>query len=121
MRAAVGAAVAAALLLGAAPARAYYTWFDFQRQTNTASTLTLNWEPTAGHFFSTSWRAGSGTSTDACWVGHGWLPAGHYDLWGQYDHYDGSAVKGRVFRLQDKQCWNGTWQSCLSRKFRNRL
>ena len=73
----------------------------------------MTWEPSAGHFFSTSWRAGSGTSTDACWVAHGWLPTGHYDLWGQYDHFDGSAIKGRVFRIQDKQCWNGTWRTAL--------
>ena len=106
-------AVAATALAVASPARAYYTWFDFHRVTNTGSTLTMNWEPTPGHFFSTSWRAGSGVSTDACWISHGWLPSGHYDLWGQYDHYDGSAVKGRVFRIQDKQCWNGTWRTQL--------
>jgi hypothetical protein len=102
-----------AALLGASPAQAYYTWFDFQRISNTASRLTMNWEGSPGHFFTTSWRAGSGTSTDACWVAHGWLPTGNYDLWGQYDHFDGSAIKGRVFRIQDKQCWNGTWRTDL--------
>jgi hypothetical protein len=106
------AAVVAALT--AVPgASAYYTSFDFARQTNSASTLTIVWQPIPGHFATASWRAGSGTSTDACWIGHGWLPAGRYDLNGHWDYYNGSAIKGRVFYLQNKQCWNGTWRTEL--------
>ena len=50
---------------------------------------------------------------NACWIGHGWLPAGWYDLNGHWDSYNGSAIKGRVFYLQNKPCWNGTWRTEL--------
>jgi hypothetical protein len=106
-------AAAAAALIAAPTATAYTTWFDFAKTTNANSTLTITWEPMPGKFATASWRSGSGSSTDSCWVGHGWLPNGWYDLWGHWDHYDGSAIKGRVFYLQNKQCWNGTWRGEL--------
>ena len=58
---------------------------------------------------SDNWRAGSGQpgGTDGCAVGYGWLPTGDYDLWGHWDGYDG-VIKGRVFYVQDKWCWNGS-------------
>jgi hypothetical protein len=104
-------AVAAALALPAAAA-AYPTYFDFARQSNLASTLTMVWQQVPGKFSTAAWRAGSGTSTDSCWIGHGWLPTGWYDLNGHWDSYDGT-IKGRVFYLQNKPCWNGTWRTEL--------
>ena len=47
-----------------------------------------------------------------CWVGHGWLPTGYYDLRGHWNNYNGT-IRGRVFYLQDKTCWNGTWRTQL--------
>jgi hypothetical protein len=105
-------AVAAALAVPAS-ASAYLTWFEFARQSNAASTLTMVWQLGVGHYGWTSWRAGSGVSKDACWIGHGWLPTGYYDLNGQWDYFEGSAIKGRVFYLQNKPCWNGTWRTEL--------
>ena len=107
-----GAAVAAALV-AATNASAYPTWFELTRQSNTWSPLTLVVDYGGGHYDTTTWRAGSGVSQDACWIGHGWLPAGYYDLHGHWDYYDGSAIKGRVFYLQNKPCWNGTWRTEL--------
>lgn len=109
----LAALVAAGALAFAPPAGAFLTWFDFHRQSNTWSPLTMVWQQVPGKFSSVAWRAGSGSSTNACWISHGWLPTGWYDLWGHWDHYDGSAIKGRVFRIQDKQCWNGTWRTAL--------
>jgi len=104
---------ALALLAVPREGKAWLTWFDFQRVSNTSSVLTMTWEQIPGHYSTASWRAGSGTSTDACWIAHGWLPTGWYDLTGHWDYYDGSAIKGRVWHLQDKPCWNGTWRSEL--------
>ena len=109
----LAALVAAGALAFAPPAGAFLTWLDFNRQSNTWSPLTMVWQQIPGKFSSVTWRGGSGISTNACWIGHGWLPTGWYDLWGHWDHYDGSAIKGRVFRIQDKQCWNGTWRTAL--------
>jgi hypothetical protein len=106
------ATVGAALAVPAT-ASGFYTYFDFARQSNIASTLTIVWQQVPGKFSTASWRAGSGTSTDACWIGHGWLPSGWYDLNGHWDNYNGSAIKGRVFYLQNKPCWNGTWRTEL--------
>jgi hypothetical protein len=112
-RFAVAAVAAAVALASAPPAGAFLTWFDFTRQSNAWSTLRLVWEQVPGHFSSAAWRGGSGTSTNACWINRGWLPGGWYDLWGHWNNYDGSAIKGRVFRLQDKACWNGTLRTEL--------
>jgi hypothetical protein len=106
------AAAVAALALPVS-AWGYYTYFDFARQSNIASALTMVWQPLPGKFSTVSWRAGSGTSTDACWIGHGWLPSGWYDLNGHWDNYNGSSIRGRVFYLQNKPCWNGTWRTEL--------
>jgi len=64
----------------------------------------LDWaDPRAAGF-----RAGSGESTNECYVGHGWLPAGWYNLVGHFDSYNGSSIKGRVWQLSDKRCSGGT-------------
>ena len=41
----------------------------------------------------------------------GWLPAGWYSQWGHWNQYDGSAVRGRVWWLQDKYCRDGDDQA----------
>src|SRR5262249_25881303 len=119
VRAAIAAAVLAVTLLIPANAFAYVTWLGFTRQSNLDSTLTMTWFVPSGssgggpgYYASQSWRAGSGVSRDACWIGHGWLPVGTYDLWGHWDNYNG-VIAGRVFYLQNKPCWNGTWRTEL--------
>ncbi|MDQ2982459.1 MAG: hypothetical protein M3R70_00835 [Actinomycetota bacterium] len=106
----VAALCSLALLARPAAGRAWLTWFDFERVTNTGSVLTMTWQQMPGKFSEARWRAGSGSSVDACWIAHGWLPTGWYDLRGHWDRYDGSLIKGRVYQLQDKPCWNGTWR-----------
>jgi hypothetical protein len=63
-----------------------------------------------------SWRAGSGlpgdSTTNSCVKGHGWLPDGRYHL-RQYDDWAGNLIHGRVFRLSDKRCANGTLREQL--------
>lgn len=63
-----------------------------------------------------SWRAGSGLpqpgGQDECHRNVGWLPDGGYRF-RQYDHYRGSVIHGRVFRLSDKACGNGTVRQAL--------
>jgi hypothetical protein len=112
VRGAITAVLAAAALAIPANASAYRTWFEFTRQSNLWSPLTIATDYGGGFVTTQTWRAGSGTSTDACWVAHGWLPTGWYDLWGHWNNYDGT-IKGRVFYLSNKPCWNGTWRSEL--------
>ena len=111
-----GVAAAAALALtSAATVGATVTTFDFRRSTNTNSLLTIYRQDTLdGRILNqASYRAGSGQNTNACDsaaydnVG-GWLPGGYYSLWGHWNYYTGSAVQGRVWRLQDKRCNGGT-------------
>ena len=111
-RAGITAAVLAVALSLPTNAFAYLTWFEFTRQSNISSTLTMVWQYGPGYYGTQRWRAGSGVSTDACWIGHGWLPVGYYDLHGHWDNYNGS-IAGRVFYLQNKPCWNGTWRTEL--------
>jgi hypothetical protein len=92
----------------AAPAGAANGWWTFDRDTNVDSTLHWKWTyPPSPAQYSRSWRAGSGTTTDECQVGRGWLPAGWYAQNGHWDHYDGSKIKGRVWWMQDKYCRDG--------------
>jgi hypothetical protein len=44
---------------------------------------------------------------DACVKNHGWLPDGRYSL-RQVDDYPGTLIHGRVFRLSDERCADGT-------------
>jgi hypothetical protein len=56
------------------------------------------------------WRAGSGSNTNECAKGTGWLPNGWYDFWspGHVNNYGGTSVQGRVWRLSDKVCSDGS-------------
>jgi hypothetical protein len=95
-------------LCGAPSAGAVNGWWTFNRDTNLDSTLTWKWTyPPSPAEYTHSWRAGSGTSTDECVRAAGWLPAGWYSLLGHWNHYDGTKIKGRVWRVQDKYCYDG--------------
>jgi hypothetical protein len=91
-----------------AVAEAANGWWTFHRETNLNSTLRWKWTyPPNPTEYSKRWRAGSGTTTNECRRGEGWLPAGWYSQWGHWNEYDGSAIKGRVWWLQDKYCADG--------------
>jgi hypothetical protein len=95
-------------LLASTPASAANGWWTFERRSNLDSTLTWKWTyPPSPAQYSRSWRAGSGTSTNECRRAEGWLPAGWYSQWGHWNNYDGSAIRGRVWWLQDKYCSDG--------------
>lgn len=103
-------ALLAALLLAwaAGPASAANGWWTFNRNTNLNSVLNWKWTyPPSPTQYTRSWRAGSGTTTDECQVGRGWLPAGWYAQNGHWNNYDGSKIRGRVWWMQDKTCRDG--------------
>lgn len=107
MRALVATAFLAASL--AAPASAAGGWWTFDRNTNLSSVLSWRWTnppDTTEHV--RTWRAGSGTTTNECEKGKGWLPAGWYSLRGHWNDYPGTVVRGRVWWIQDKYCASGT-------------
>lgn len=93
-------------------------WFDFERIYNSDSDL--QWRTADSNGRRTvwkEWRAGSGDSTDECdkYCGGGtggWLPGGWYKIKGHSHQYDGT-IKGRVWALEDKKCYNGTWRTEL--------
>lgn len=97
------------LAVGAHPAGAA-VYFDLQRVSNRNSTLLeTRQDPSTGKVYAQqAWRAGSGYLTNECTKSAGWLPGGYYNLVSHYDNYDGSVIKGRVWQLSDKVCWNGT-------------
>jgi hypothetical protein len=95
-------------LCAPAGAEAANGWWTFHRKTNLDSTLRWKWtHPPNPTEYSASWRAGSGTSTNECRRAEGWLPAGWYSQWGHWNDYEGSAIKGRVWWVQDKYCADG--------------
>jgi hypothetical protein len=113
-------AAAYGVLCAAAPAGAVISgpvavFWNFHRISNTSSWLEGVAQDTGDGsiIIRQTWRAGSGQNTDECdsatydKVG-GWLPRGWYTLLGHYDHYDGSKIKGRVWRWEDKRCNGGT-------------
>jgi hypothetical protein len=107
MRAFVLAAMVAAFAC-AGPAQAANGWWTFERISNTNSTLSWKWTyPPSPTRYTRSWRAGSGTTQNECRRAEGWLPVGWYSQWGHWNHYDGSSIRGRVWWLQDKYCWDG--------------
>ena len=103
------------VVLGGAGRAGAAVYFDFDRVGNTTSLLYETWQDAASGkvYAQQSWRAGSGTTTNECQIGYGWLPGGYYNLVAHYDHYDGTKIKGRVWQLSDKACWNGTTRTEL--------
>jgi hypothetical protein len=104
------AVIAATLLPVAGGRAATRTFFAFHRYSNTNSYLTINRQDVySGAILSQQgFRAGSGTSTNECAVGQGWLPTGWYDIVGHFDRYGGSKIQGRAWQLSDKRCSGGT-------------
>jgi hypothetical protein len=103
-------AVVAILVPVARASAATQVFFAFHRYSNTNSLLTENLQDVySGQILvQQSFRAGSGTSTNECYLSHGWLPTGWYDIVGHFDHYNASLIKGRVWQLSDKRCMGGT-------------
>jgi hypothetical protein len=116
----MGLLVAAASLLGAAPAdSATSPWkavITFDKNWSSPSNSRLTWQlyqRQAGVWKvveTKSWRSGSGMLGKAgrkeCVNNKGWLPTGTYNV-RQYDNYGGNKIKGRAFRLDDKRCTSG--------------
>jgi hypothetical protein len=108
----VGAAIAATAI-AVAPASAH-GHFEFHRTSNLNSSLVWVYYPSSNPtaYYSPTWRAGSGDSTNCSYIGHGWLPLGWYDVWGHWAHYD-STIKGIATQLQNKACADGTLRTQL--------
>jgi hypothetical protein len=94
-------------------------YFEFDKGTNINSTLIGRAFDQSGRCVVTrSWRAGSGLNTNPCdkdngdGVG-GWLPNGWYDVLEMNHSWNGSAVRGRVWRLENKACSDGTFRTEL--------
>src|SRR5438270_13997911 len=104
------AVIVGGLVSASQAAAGTYVSFGFHRYTNANSHLTIakhdSW--TGQTLAQEGFRAGSGESTDECYVKHGWLPAGWYDLVGHFDSYNGTSIKGRVWQLSDKRSSGGT-------------
>lgn len=64
------------------------------------------------------WRAGSGNPNapgggmQQCQLNN-WIPVGMYDVAWHDHHYDGTLIKGRVWRLSNYQCNNGVTRTEL--------
>lgn len=107
--------MAATVAVPATPASASRDcgYLDFTRINNTNSDLKLKTYEFGGACVTSTWRAGSGTTTDPCQKNYGWLPTGWYDLWGHWNGYSGDAIWGRVWYVQNKECGDGTQRTEL--------
>ena len=106
-------AATAAITIAVAPASGH-GHFEFHRTSNLNSSLVWVYYPSPNPtaYYSPTWRAGSGDSTNCSYIGHGWLPTGWYDVKGHWDHYD-QIIKGLAWYLQDKACGDGTLRKQL--------
>ena len=93
--------IAIAALVWAAPASASYFYYNRTSLTDSRFEASDNYGNWTGYL-----RAGSGIGTDACQY-YNWLPLGYYSVYWHDDHFDGTKIKGRVWRLSDYQCSNG--------------
>ncbi|MGW7363238.1 hypothetical protein ACWGI8_07385 [Streptomyces sp. NPDC054841] len=99
----------------AAEPYAYATTLTFDKNPSDPSNSRLYWRVFRTYesgrqvkVVDVSWRAGSGLGVkNECTKNRGWLPNGYYDVT-LYPEYDGSAIKGVVFKLSDKTCAVGT-------------
>ncbi|MEW2414746.1 hypothetical protein AB0953_13595 [Streptomyces sp. NPDC046866] len=83
--------------------------FHAVRSLSASTTLAASGAPVIqGSKVLAGFRAGSGTTTDECQSGRGWLPNGTYTVGQHYEKYDGELIKGYAIRLSDKKCNNGT-------------
>ncbi|MER7049232.1 L,D-transpeptidase family protein [Streptomyces jumonjinensis] len=76
----------------------------FDKSSPSSSTLSV----LQGGTVKATFRAGSGSITNECTTGKGWLPNGTYTLGQHTRTYDGTKIKGYAIRLPDKKCHNGT-------------
>lgn len=89
-------------------------WFEFERIYNSDSNLRWRTGDSNGRITTwVEWRSGAGDSTDECDKNYttdtgGWLPAGWYSIRGHSHEYNGTVIKGRVWELDDKYCYDGS-------------
>lgn len=109
------ASVFALMVLIGVQAQPASAWWDLHRAGNPfALNGGLQWLWFDGSYHSAAWRAGSGNgNTNECATGAGWLPTGSYGVRGHWDDYNGSAIKGYVWWLDDKPCYGGVWRTEL--------
>jgi hypothetical protein len=106
MKGLVTALLGAVVLVFFAPACASASeWINYWRR-GTLINGDLTYNCSAPGCASAVSRAGSGSGYNACQKNN-WIPLGSYDVPFHSDHYAGSLVQGRVWRLSDYQCSNG--------------
>jgi hypothetical protein len=110
---AVSSLVATIFPMHPASANRSCNYLAFRKDTNKNSVLLAYWTFDGNCAGSASWRAGSGVSTDGCEENKGWLPNGWYDSPFMDHSYNGVYIRGRVWRLSDKQCQAGAWRTEL--------
>ncbi|MEU3778863.1 L,D-transpeptidase [Streptomyces sp. NPDC032472] len=95
---------AAAVVAGSAPQDgAVRLKFDKNRKDPSDSRLYV----IKGRSVLAEFRAGSGTTTNDCETGRGWLPNGTYTVGQHHETYNGRLIKGYAIRLSDKKCNDG--------------
>ncbi|UQA97249.1 L,D-transpeptidase family protein [Streptomyces halobius] len=94
-----------------APAAAGY-YLKFDKRTVTNSRLYLMKSVAGPDKVIKSYRAGSGTGTNTCAVGKGWLPNGNYKIEFHQKDFDG-IINGYVIKISDKRCHSGTQRTEL--------
>jgi hypothetical protein len=82
-----------------------YQWFIYWRN-NSLINGSIDYNCSASTCNSPMLRAGSGSGMNACQTNN-WIPIGSYNISFHDDHYAGSKIQGRVWRLADYQCSNG--------------
>lgn len=114
------AVVAASVLVGAPASSAAPPWrgvITFDKNWKSPSDSRLIWQLHKRQgdgkwkvVETRSWRSGSGrlgkAGRNSCVNNTGWLPNGTYSM-RQYNDYHGNLIKGRAFRLDDKNCPSG--------------
>lgn len=112
--------VAAVIGVSATPAQAveYIPTLTYDKNPDNPSDSRLIWKvhhvegDVVKHVEQKIYRAGSGKGSltqnrDDCYKNYGWLPNGSYDVT-LYENYNGSVIKGIVFKISDKWCSRGT-------------
>jgi hypothetical protein len=97
--------VVLALTLAVPTTASAYGWFIYWRN-GTLINGSIDYNCSGSTCGSPIYRAGSGSGTNAC-QHNNWIPLGSYDVPFHQDHYAGSLIQGRVWRLADYQCSNG--------------
>jgi hypothetical protein len=104
-RFAAAALVTLSLALSVPTTASAYQWFIYWRN-NSLINGSIDYNCSGSTCGSPLYRAGSGSGTNAC-QHNNWIPLGSYNIPFHDDHYAGSLIQGRVWRLSDYQCSNG--------------